>query len=96
MSFIQVALSWCLFTAMETLTKTKLGTMDWGIAVIGLTMLLFGRIWILGLWKAVGCFKWGLMGYASRNIKDIGAEGDLNCADLVQEVSVEKKFQYVV
>jgi hypothetical protein len=35
---------------METLTKTEVGTRDWGIAVIGLTMLLFGRMWISGLW----------------------------------------------
>jgi len=28
----------------KTLTKTKVGTRDWGIAVIGLTMLLFERM----------------------------------------------------
>jgi hypothetical protein len=38
------------------------------------------------------CFKWGLKGHPSRTIKDIGAEDDLNCADLAQEVSVEKNF----
>ena len=27
---------------METLTKTEVGTRDWGIAVIGLVMVLFG------------------------------------------------------
>jgi hypothetical protein len=42
-------------------------------------MLLFGRMWILGLWL------WGLMGYSSRNMEDLVAY-DLNCADLVQEV----------
>ena len=26
----------------ETLTKTEVGTRDWGIVVIGLTMFLFG------------------------------------------------------
>ena len=31
----------------KTLTKTEVGTRDWGIAVIGLTMLLFERMWIL-------------------------------------------------
>jgi hypothetical protein len=34
---------------METLTKTEVGARDWGMTVIGLTMLLFGRMWILGL-----------------------------------------------
>jgi hypothetical protein len=33
----------------KTLTKTEVGTRDWDIAVIGLTMLLFGRMWILEL-----------------------------------------------
>jgi hypothetical protein len=28
---------------------TNVGTRDWGIAVIGLTVLVFGRIWILRL-----------------------------------------------
>ena len=37
--------------------------------------------------KAVECFKLGLMGYTSRNMKDSGAEGDLNCKSPVQEVS---------
>ena len=55
-------------------------------------MLLFERTWILGLWiwKAVECFKWGLMDHPSRNMEDFGAETDLNCVDLVQEVSAEK------
>ena len=35
-------------------------------------------------------FKWGLMGHSSRNMKDIGAESDLNCGVLAQEVSEEK------
>ena len=35
------------------------------------------------------CFKWGLMGYPSRNMNDFVTESDLNCADLAQEVSVE-------
>ena len=52
-------------------------------------MLLFGGMWILGLWKAVECFKLGLMGYPSRNMEDLVAEYDLSCADLAQEVSVE-------
>jgi hypothetical protein len=32
---------------MRTLTKTEVGTRDCNIAVIGLTMLLLGRLWIL-------------------------------------------------
>ena len=54
-------------------------------------MLLFGGIWILRLYKAVGCFKWGLMGYPSRNMKDV-AEYDLNCADLDGEISVWRRI----
>jgi hypothetical protein len=30
----------------RTLTKTEVGTRDWGIAVIGLTTFLFGKMWI--------------------------------------------------
>jgi hypothetical protein len=33
----------------KTLTKTEVGTRDWGIAVIDLAMLLSGRMWIWGL-----------------------------------------------
>jgi hypothetical protein len=53
-------------------------------------MLLFERMWILGLciWKAVECFKWGLMGHPSRNMEDF----NLNCVDLAQEISKEKNF----
>ena len=32
------------------------------------------------------------MGYSRRNIGEFVAVSDLNCADLFQEVSVEKKF----
>jgi hypothetical protein len=43
--------------------------------VIGLTMLLFERMWIFGLWiwNSVECFKWGLMGHPSRNMEDFVA-----------------------
>jgi hypothetical protein len=40
----------------------------------------------------VDYFKWGLMSYSSRNMEDIVTESDLNCADLTQEVLVEKNF----
>jgi hypothetical protein len=59
--------------------------------VIGLTLHLLGRMWIWGLWiwKAGESFKWGLMGYLSRNTDDFITESDLNSEDLIQEVSVE-------
>ena len=84
-------MSWCLFTAIDTLTKTEVGTRDWGIAVIGLTMFLFGGIWTLVLWvrKAVECFKHCLMGHTSRSMENSGVECDLmNCGN--QVVSEEK------
>jgi hypothetical protein len=34
----------------------------------------------------VECFKWGLVGYPSKNMEDFVTESDLNCEDLVQEV----------
>ena len=70
------------FTAMEN--QNRSWNQEWSIAVMGLTMLLFGRLWIWGLWKAMECFTWDFMGNPSRNMEDIGAEGDLNCADLAQ------------
>jgi hypothetical protein len=78
----------------KTLTKTEVDTRDWGIAVLGLTMLLFGRMWILEVWvwKVVECFKWSLMGHPSRNMEDFVAENNLNCADQAQEIS-EKNFR---
>jgi hypothetical protein len=78
----------------KTLTKTEVGTRLWGTAVIGLTMLLFGRKWIWGLWiwKAMDCFKWSLMGHPRRNMKDFVANSDLNCGSLALEVFEEKNF----
>jgi hypothetical protein len=77
---------------METITKIEFGTRS--IGVVGLSMFLFGGLWIWGLWiwKAVEYFKWDLMDLPSRNMEDIGAECDLNCADLAQVVSVEKNL----
>jgi hypothetical protein len=40
----------------------------------------------------VECFKWALTGQSSRSMEDSGAESDLNCGDLAQEVS-EKNFR---
>jgi hypothetical protein len=77
----------------KTLTKTEVGTRDWIIAVIDLTMLLFGIMWIweLWIWKAMECFKWDLMGYPSRNIEDFVTESNLKCGRLTLEFS-EKNF----
>jgi hypothetical protein len=55
--------------------------------MIGLTMLLFGGLWIR---KAVGCFKWDSMGHTGRNIGNGGAERVWNCGCLAQEVSEEE------
>lgn len=45
----------------------------------------------MGLWirKAVEHFKWDLMDQPSRKMEGSGAEGDLNCWGLAQEVSEE-------
>lgn len=45
--------------------KTKVGTRNCDIAVKGLSMLLFGRMWVLGFWvrKAFARIKWCLMGH---------------------------------
>jgi hypothetical protein len=55
--FIRVAFIMVSLHSNEN-PKTKVGTRDWDIAVLGLTILLFGRMWISGLWiwKAVECF----------------------------------------
>ena len=37
-------------------------------------------------------FKWGLMGYRGRNMKDFVAEIDLNCVVLAQYGLVEMNF----
>ena len=37
-------------------------------------------------------YVWLNVGYTSRNMEDVVTEGDLNCADLAQEVSEEKNF----
>ena len=69
---IRVALVTVSVHSSKSSSKTEVCTRDWGIAVIGLIMLLFGRMWILRLWiwKALECFKWGLVGYPSRNKED--------------------------
>jgi hypothetical protein len=51
---------------------SEFGTRDGVVAVIGLTMLLFRRMWIWGfwIWKATEYFKWGLKGHPNRNVED--------------------------
>ena len=72
-------------------TKTEVGTRDWGVAVIGLTMFLFEEIQTLGLWirKLVDRFKCCLMGHPNRNREDSDTECDLNYGCLDQELPVE-------
>ena len=62
-----------------------------------LTIHLFRemQIWGLWIWKAVECFKWGLVSHSSRNLEEIGAECDLNSGDLAQKISEEKKVSDV-
>ena len=57
-------------------------------------MLLFGGMWILGLWvrKAVECFEWSIMDHTGRNIKDSHAEDDLNYQGLAQEATEKDNF----
>ena len=57
--------SWCLFTAIETLSKTEVVTRDLAITVTDMTMFLFGGPWTLELWvrEAAEHFKQGLMGH---------------------------------
>ena len=70
LSFKGLALVIVSVQSIKTLIKTEVGTRDWGIAVIVLTMLLWGEKWILRLWEAVESFNLGLMGYASREMED--------------------------
>jgi hypothetical protein len=92
---IRLALVIVSVHSSKTLNKTEVGTRDWGIAVKGLTMLLFERMWILGLWiwNAVECFKWGLMGHPSRNMEDFDTGSSLNSVDLAQGILKEKYFR---
>jgi hypothetical protein len=58
-------------------------------------MLLFERVWILGLWiwNAVESFKWCVIGHPSRNMEDFIVGSNLNCVDLAQKISKEKNFR---
>jgi hypothetical protein len=60
--------------------------------VVEVTIFLFGGILIWGLWKAIECFAWDLIGHTGRSRKDSGAGGGLNCVDLALEVLEKKNF----
>lgn len=49
----------------RTITKTKVGTREGHVTVIKLIRLLVDGMWSLRLWirRAIGCYKWGLMGH---------------------------------
>jgi len=76
--------------------KIEVGTRHWGIAVVSLMKLLFGKILICGLciWKAMECFEWGLRSYPSRNKEDCVAVSDLNCA-VMTLMFLWKELQHV-
>jgi hypothetical protein len=84
-SFIGVVVVMVSLHSNKTLRKTEVGTKDYGISVVSLTMVLFGEMWIWGFWirKAVG-FKRCLIEHPTGNINDSGAEVDLNSGDLAQ------------
>lgn len=46
---MRVALVVASLHSNRTITKTDFGTIDWDISVTGLTMLLVGEMWTLGL-----------------------------------------------
>jgi hypothetical protein len=50
------------------------------------------RFWDFAFGKQWNALSEGLMGHPSRNMEGIGLESDLKCADLAQEISVEKNF----
>jgi hypothetical protein len=45
-----------------------------------------------GIWKAMGCFKWGSMSHPNRNMEDFVAVSDLNCTSGFRG----ENFQYEV
>jgi hypothetical protein len=80
----------------RTLAKIGVAIREQGIAVIGLTMLLFGRIWkALRLWirKAVECCNQGLIGHSDGSIGDSSAESHANYNSTGQEVSEMKNIR---
>ena len=77
--FISVSIVTMSLHSTRTITKTEAGITDQGIVVIGLIMLLFGRIWsTLGLQTTIviGHSKLVLRGHTSRSKEDSGAENN--------------------
>ena len=63
------------------------------IDFLGLTLLLFRRMWIWGIWEAIECFKWVFKNYTSKIMEASVDESDLNCGSWSQVVSEKKKFR---
>ena len=68
------------------------------IAIIGLAILLFEGVWVLGLWngKTCECIKYCLMVHGNRSMEDSDAECDLmNCGGLMKlcDLMKLKRFQ---
>lgn len=61
---------------MEDITKTEVGTGDWGLA--GIDVYVWRNVDLGTLDLESNDFKWALIGHSGRNMEDIGAEGDLN------------------
>lgn len=61
LSFIKVVLVIVSFPSNRTATKMEVGTRN-GVAVISLTILLVGRMWVWGLWvrKALSGVCWAV------------------------------------
>ena len=59
LSLIRVALVMVSLQSNRTVTKTEVGTREWGVVVSDLTLLLADGMWTLDVWtrKAVECFK---------------------------------------
>ena len=53
-ALLRVALVMVSLHSNETVTKTEVGTRDWGIAETGLAMLLFGGMWIFRTLESSG------------------------------------------
>ena len=63
------------------------------MAMIDLTVLLSGGMWILRLCKAVECFKWSLIiAHTNRNMDDSVPEFVLNCGILAKEVFLRRRI----
>ena len=59
LSFIRVAMVMVSLQSNRAVIMIEVGTMQWGVAVSDLTLLLADGMWTLEVWtgKAVECFK---------------------------------------